>query len=189
MRAIIQQDPITPDVEDQPTTTQPVCVKPSSLNGSDPYPAFFAQRSAPLTTAQDSGDIVVTYDQVTVNLAGGFSGQSGIFTAPIRGFYYFSFSAGYSQINVKIVKNLKEIITSALVNQDFCQLNYSCSFPAHAEATILLEVGDQVWIQLSDSASYLHATDVQTMNNTLSFTGFLLYSLNKVIYRLFISSI
>ena len=128
-----------------------------------------------MTTAKDSGNIDVTYDQVSVNLAGGFSGQSGIFTAPIRGFYYFSFSSGYRNTNAKIVKNLNEIITSALIIESICKVNDSCSFPAHAEATILLEAGDQVSVQLNYAENVM-----QVMNNNLSFTGFLLYSLNTV---------
>ena len=149
--------------------------------GSDPYPAFFAQRSAPLTTSQDSGDVTIAYDQVSVNLAGGFNGQSGIFTAPIQGFYYFSFLASYSQISAHIVKNQNEKIASALAMQNVCQVtDISCSFPAEAEAAVLLQVGDQVSVQLHNSAGFLHASDVQQEENTLSFTGFLLSSLNQV---------
>ena len=163
----------------------PGCVRSSSLVGSSPYPAFFAQRSTPLTTSQDSGDVTITYDQVTINLAGGFDGSSGIFTAPIQGFYHFSFSASYCRISAHIVKNQMEKISLALVLNttvsNTTTLNPLCSYPAHAQATLLLQVGDQVSVQLHNSESFLHASDVQPIKNTLSFTGFLLYSTNKVI--------
>ena len=168
----------------QPTTSpmKPTCVPPSSLFGIDPYPAFFAQRTASLTNFQDTGEIVViTYDEMLVNEAGGFDIKTGIFTVPIRGIYYFYFWSSYCAINAIIVKNKIERISLALIMHNLTTTkNTECAFPAHAQATLLLEVGDQVSVQLNNSGRFLHITDNSPIGDSLSFTGFLLHSFNKV---------
>ena len=156
---------------------QPICIPPSSLVGSQPFPAFYAQRSSPLTF---SGKLVVSYDQVTTNLADGFNGKTGIFSAPVRGLYYFFFSASYCQINAYIVKNGKSKISSALVMHSITKSNTNCSFPTHAQATLQLDVGDQISVKVQDSSSFLRTSNVHRMNQTMTFTGFLLSSLDKV---------
>ena len=61
----------------------------------------------------------------------------------------------------------------------FVRKSIDCSLPTHAQATLLLEVGDQIAVQLYDTSDYYYNQNVK-MKQTMTFTGFLLSSLNKV---------
>ena len=113
------------------------------------------------------------YDEVLVNIGKGLNAQSGIFTAPIRGYYYFHASS-VSQPGKKaeLLHNKKAVI-SKIVPKDKHSVTW---FPNELQATLLLHIGDTVSVNFQGTKG--------SQNDGITFTGFLLRRENpSILYR------
>uniref|UniRef100_A0A671Y0T9 Complement C1q-like protein 2 n=1 Tax=Sparus aurata TaxID=8175 RepID=A0A671Y0T9_SPAAU len=113
-------------------------------------------------------DITLVYKNVFSN-TGSYNPATGIFTAPVRGVYYFSFS-GFSlstrSMDLVLMKNRKPMIY-ATNHPD--GRHYE---PATNGMTLQLDVGDQVYVRLrQDTWIYDNG------NNHSTFIGYLLFPL------------
>ncbi|XP_034559728.1 complement C1q tumor necrosis factor-related protein 6-like [Notolabrus celidotus] len=113
-------------------------------------------------------EITLLYKKIFSN-SGSYNPSTGIFTAPVRGVYYFSFS-GHNQstrpMGVKLMKNGVQMTTA-----------YNHPGPAHAVTAtngmiLQLEVGDQVYMRL-----FANTWIFDNIHSLSTFIGHLLYSL------------
>ncbi|KAL2096947.1 hypothetical protein ACEWY4_006154 [Coilia grayii] len=117
-----------------------------------------------------STEMTIIHQKVLTNVGQAYDSKTGVFTAPVRGVYFFTFTT-YSwvkeaNIGVKLMKNSEEVL---LVwewqdkgdNEDF------------ASNSVLLElkVGDRVYMRLP--SGYRVAASI--WSNIHTFSGFLLY--------------
>uniref|UniRef100_UPI00398F855D complement C1q tumor necrosis factor-related protein 3-like n=1 Tax=Pristiophorus japonicus TaxID=55135 RepID=UPI00398F855D len=104
----------------------------------------------------------IIYDEVRVNQGQGYSTETGKFTCPMSGLYFFSYSSLPGRgvhTNVMLMKNDQEVscIHSALP-VDSSQLS-------ERNVILNLQKKDQVWVQL-------HNGDLRSNAGSLSFQGF-----------------
>ncbi|XP_026099376.1 cerebellin-4-like [Carassius auratus] len=115
-------------------------------------------------------EITLTYRNVFTNIGNAYNPFTGIFTAPLKGAYMFSFSIfGYTTSSTtstaSIVKNGEKLVV-AHGHQDQYDVNSSKG------VVLILEVGDVVYVRLwSGTRIY----DNQHKHNT--FSGYLLFPL------------
>ncbi|KAL3055092.1 hypothetical protein OYC64_017908 [Pagothenia borchgrevinki] len=113
--------------------------------------------------------ITVTYKNVFTNIGSAYQPGTGIFTAPVKGVYYFSFSANHRSTKISglyLMKNGKQMIS---------MYNDSAGNSLETAAngmTLQLEVGDQVYMRL-----WANSWIYDNPNNYCTFIGFLLFSL------------
>ncbi|XP_017581274.1 complement C1q-like protein 3 [Pygocentrus nattereri] len=105
--------------------------------------------------------------QIT-NIGNAYNPLTGVFTAPLRGIYYFRFnvvgSSKSSRLAVSLMKNEERIF-------DVSKLPQGSNQYAVGGATLLLQPGDHVYVNLrSDS----QITDDN--NNHCAFSGFVLFA-------------
>ena len=77
--------------------------------------AFSAARTKALKGHKQK-QFAVDYDHVFLNSGGQFSSETGVFTAPIRGVYEFTFSGGalpHKKLSLQLMKNHFEVQTLA----------------------------------------------------------------------------
>ncbi|RXN15855.1 complement C1q 2 isoform X2 [Labeo rohita] len=114
-------------------------------------------------------DITVTYKNVYTNVGNAYNPITGIFTAPLKGAYWFSFSI-YSITNsypssASIMKNEQRVVTGYSY-QSHGALNSSKG------VVLILEVGDVVYVSLWSGRRIYDET-----NNLNTFSGYLLFPL------------
>ncbi|KAI4881185.1 hypothetical protein NFI96_026235 [Prochilodus magdalenae] len=114
-----------------------------------------------------SSDTTLIFRQQIMNVGNAFSPVTGVFTAPVRGVYYFRFSVlGASTsywTGVNLVKNHERILVA--VESPTGNHQY-----ATGGATLLLEKGDVVYVVLRATCQICDSND-----NHSSFSGFLVY--------------
>ena len=118
---------------------------------------FFVTRESPYNAAGS----VIKYDSIYINYGLGVNIGTGVFTAPARGVYFFSFAAQAATANTRIFlrKNTENLLRSeGAANRNMMSLSM----------TLDLNVGDKVDVFL-ESGSLVD----DTAHNTF-FSGFLI---------------
>ncbi|XP_035026714.1 complement C1q-like protein 2 [Hippoglossus stenolepis] len=113
-------------------------------------------------------EITLTYKNVHSN-TGSYNPSTGIFIAPVRGIYYFSFSGHNRSIKpmgLRLMKNGVQIVT--VFNHPFGNRWET----AANGMTIHLNVGDQVYMRLRENTWIF-----DNINNHSTFIGHLLFAL------------
>ncbi|XP_026064755.1 uncharacterized protein LOC113047605 [Carassius auratus] len=115
-------------------------------------------------------EITLTYRNVFTNIGNAYNPFTGIFTAPLKGAYMFSFSifghtTSSTPSTVSIVKNGERVVV-AHAHQNQGAVNSSKG------VVLILEVGDVVYVRLWSGRRIF---DEQDKHNT--FSGYLLYPL------------
>ncbi|XP_035392232.1 cerebellin-2-like isoform X2 [Electrophorus electricus] len=119
-------------------------------------------------------DTTLVFENVLTNIGNAYDSQTGIFTAPKRGVYYFSYvtlcpKSMRQGTSVSLLKNGVPVV-SASAQFDIPKLEIDQS--SGNSASLLLEKGDLVYLQLSsDRIIY---TDVHKRD---SFSGHLLFTM------------
>ncbi|XP_048011782.1 complement C1q tumor necrosis factor-related protein 6-like [Megalobrama amblycephala] len=155
------------------TSTLQANMDQESLRRKDEYNIAFA---AALGNVQDIGpfntEVTLVYNKVYVNAGLHYNPGTGIFTAPVKGVYFFSFS-GHNKTSkpmaLRIAKNGKSmsvIYNHALIDAGFRFETLSNSI------NLMLEKGDQVCMRLWANTWVFDNDDSLTL-----FTGHLLFPL------------
>uniref|UniRef100_W5NN48 C1q domain-containing protein n=1 Tax=Lepisosteus oculatus TaxID=7918 RepID=W5NN48_LEPOC len=109
----------------------------------------------------------IVYPKVLTNMGGAYNSATGIFTAFVKGTYYFSFTvflANAANLYVNLMKNSQHVVS--MWDTQSTDLNDSGTNSAVLE----LEVGDQVYVRLNENRQLY---EDNTCYN--SFSGFLLF--------------
>ncbi|XP_038575339.1 complement C1q-like protein 2, partial [Micropterus salmoides] len=115
-----------------------------------------------------NAEIILAFKNIYSN-TGAYNPTTGIFTAPVKGFYYFSFTGhGLStkQIGLQLMKNGKQMVIA---------FNHAAGNRYETVSngmTLQLEVGDQVYISLRTNTWTFDNNDSPT-----TFNGHLLFRL------------
>uniref|UniRef100_A0A3B3YJK7 C1q domain-containing protein n=1 Tax=Poecilia mexicana TaxID=48701 RepID=A0A3B3YJK7_9TELE len=130
--------------------------------------AFGASISAGGNLGPFNTEITLVYKRVYMN-TGSFNPATGIFTAPVRGVYYFSFSGhniSSKSMGLRLMRNGEQMVTvynHAAGNRHETATN---------GMTLQLEVGDQVYMRLRENTWIF-----DNSNDHSTFIGHLLFSL------------
>ncbi|KAL7846358.1 hypothetical protein SRHO_G00213380 [Serrasalmus rhombeus] len=138
-------------------------------NANRPKVAFSFASGLNGNLGPHSTDAILVFSKEITNIGNAFSPITGVFSAPLRGVYYFRFnlvgSSKSHMLAVCLYKNHEKIF-------DVSKYPQGTNEYAVGGATLLLEKGDQVYVKLrSDS----QITDDN--NNHCSFSGFLLFAM------------
>ncbi|XP_033964988.1 complement C1q-like protein 2 [Pseudochaenichthys georgianus] len=110
----------------------------------------------------------LVYRRSIANLGGAYSSNTGVFTAPVRGAYYFRFTAMNNKhgenMAVNLYRNSQRIIHNSKQND-------GNTFLSNA-AVLRLNQGDEVYMRLHEDCGLFENDD--TYN---TFSGFLLFSI------------
>ncbi|XP_036451276.1 complement C1q-like protein 3 [Colossoma macropomum] len=115
-----------------------------------------------------STDTILVFSKKITNVGNAYSKITGVFTAPLRGVYYFRFNVlGYSssyRLAVCLYKNEEKILDVT----EFPKGQYEY---AVGGATLLLQEGDQVYVKLRSNSQI-----IDNIDNHCTFSGFLLFA-------------
>ena len=107
----------------------------------------------------------IPYEIVNMNIGAAWDSDTYVFTAPVGGIYHFDYAHEGG-------------VVFLMINGGYYQEVYIDSPSLHtgsSGATIQLQAGDQVWIELySDNVAYIHC---QIYGYECSFSGFLVYEI------------
>uniref|UniRef100_W5KI94 C1q domain-containing protein n=1 Tax=Astyanax mexicanus TaxID=7994 RepID=W5KI94_ASTMX len=130
---------------------------------TEPKVAF----SAALTDSGTVGPFSVQTQKVITNVGKAYNSNTGVFTAPVKGIYYFRFTAlGFIHSNamsVNLHKNQQTLMHIGSYNTHGYHEFISSGL------TLELEVGDEIYTSLSATYKLF-----DNSNNSTTFTGFLL---------------
>uniref|UniRef100_A0A3P9Q9T8 Complement C1q-like protein 2 n=1 Tax=Poecilia reticulata TaxID=8081 RepID=A0A3P9Q9T8_POERE len=109
----------------------------------------------------------LVYTRVMTNLGNAYNQHTGIFVAPVRGMYYFTFfyhAGGEHPVGLDLMKNNQVVVHSA----DHMTLNDGADNGGNA-AFMELQQGDQVYVQMQPN------THIWGNSYSTTFSGFLLH--------------
>uniref|UniRef100_A0A8D0AGH4 Complement C1q-like protein 4 n=1 Tax=Sander lucioperca TaxID=283035 RepID=A0A8D0AGH4_SANLU len=115
-----------------------------------------------------ASDTTLIYKHVTTNIGNAYNSNTGVFTAPVRGAYYFEWTFGAFGDNIHgsggwLVKNSEYVFMAFEQQKD----NFMTTSKG---ATLLLAVGDVVFVRLmANNLAYADGSHHNT------FSGFLLF--------------
>ena len=136
--------------------------------GSTAMVAFSVHRGHSLTATTRPERI--TYDAAFVNHGRAFNVESGIFTCPIPGLYYFSFTfktAPREYMGVRIKQNGRDTNSLYYSSTDGEQTSVSQSI------ILDLDQGDRVWLELYLNSNRAKISGTSSKINT--FNGYLIH--------------
>uniref|UniRef100_A0A8P4K1S6 C1q domain-containing protein n=1 Tax=Dicentrarchus labrax TaxID=13489 RepID=A0A8P4K1S6_DICLA len=114
-------------------------------------------------------DITLKFSKVFINFGQAYNPTTGIFTAPVRGVYYFRFNGWDARLSnvlrIKLYHNDKRITESYDVNDQHGYVSLSNAF------VLQLEKGDVIYMVLK-----LNTSIWDDSNNRTTFSGFLLFA-------------
>ena len=147
---------------------------PIGRNTQAGNPVFYAQRESPY----DKTGSIIPYDFVLMNIGNGLNPDTGVFTAPVKGIYFFYFSAlkksGEKHMTIQFLQN-DQIVTSKVVSAgDRARAAFSGS-NLEVQMTLELEIGDTVAMYMySGAIADGKLTDNELVGRSTTFSGFLL---------------
>ncbi|XP_028822919.1 complement C1q tumor necrosis factor-related protein 3-like isoform X1 [Denticeps clupeoides] len=113
----------------------------------------------------------IVYKNVTVNVGNAYNSETGFFTAPVKGAYFFTFTAADMldgrYMKIALYKNKEQVLQLGKLGSDGA-LHY-----LNGGTTVLLEKGDTVNLRLPAD----HHRLFDDVNNHNSFSGFLLFTM------------
>ncbi|XP_027893842.1 caprin-2-like isoform X4 [Xiphophorus couchianus] len=112
-------------------------------------------------------DTTLIYRKLIINVGNAYNQHTGIFVAPVRGIYYFSFFyhfVGRHQVVLRLMKNNESLLESS----GHMTMNDGADNGGNA-AFLELQQGDQVYVQLEANC------EVWGDSYTTTFSGFLLH--------------
>lgn len=115
-------------------------------------------------------DITLKFSRVLSNIGQAYNTQTGVFTAPVRGAYYFRFTGFISQRNKWLGVNLFHNDKRVCWNSDY---NSDAGYTILSNGFVLeLEKGDIVYLVLPAN----HVV-FDNIHNSTVFSGFLIFPL------------
>ncbi|XP_017327552.1 adiponectin [Ictalurus punctatus] len=142
-----------------------------------PKVAFWATLSSRADPYRDIGPFkdrqTLVYKSALTNIGNAYDTNTGIFTAPVRGVYYFNvvlFNANPPSTGVEIMKN--GVLLAAVTDNT---PGHDSEDTASNSVTLLLEKGDQIYNELLVNRKVY--TDSAGRN---SFSGHLLYAMTNI---------
>lgn len=139
-------------------------------NAEQPKVAFSADLGIRGNLGPQTTEITLTFNNVLTNIGNNYNSITGLFTAPVKGVYYFRFTICGLQINqstgASLYKNGQKIVS---VGQ---WLFHNQHRYASNGAVLQLEVGDVVCMKLLPGYTIYDSPD-----NLSTFSGFLIYPL------------
>ncbi|KAL6464269.1 hypothetical protein MHYP_G00265860 [Metynnis hypsauchen] len=180
LSAVWTQDPLVPTIDiiselmELKVAVAQLKEEVKKLQEGQPKIAFTATLEVPGKRGQigpHSKDITLVFKHVKTNVGEGFNSTTGVFTAPLRGVYFFAFNcfAGASRpMSSALFKNNVNIVS--IWDQPSSGDNEDNGFNA---ATLLLDPGDRVYIKLWRN------TQIANTDGYSTFSGFLLYPLKQ----------
>lgn len=139
-------------------------------------PAFYAYRQTPYLKQ----GTIIPYDGTVLNTWNAFNATTGVYKAPLKGVYFFNFSAlkqfGMPFLTVRMFHN-KNVVTAKHVRQHNSGTTGPGDnwLPLDVQATLVLQAGDTVHIFLQNGGIY--DSEKEEFYRTTSFTGFLIQPL------------
>ncbi|KAI4895417.1 hypothetical protein NFI96_013583 [Prochilodus magdalenae] len=119
------------------------------------------------TVGGHSTEVTLVFRKVFLNTGNAYNTSTGIFTAPVKGVYYFGFSAfanGQNGMGVHLRKNGQQVVATYDYNTNHKDVNGA------NRAILQLEKGDQVYIGLWSGLNIF-----DSYNSVSTFSGFLLF--------------
>jgi hypothetical protein len=111
----------------------------------------------------------IPFDLAVVNEGNAMDLRSGKFTAPRPGIYFFSF-AGTVYLKSSSFHSYLYLNGNSIGSSNVYEYNVNKYSQMSFQWTLNLKKGDQVWVQISGSDSFLH----DNSNHYTHFTGFML---------------
>ncbi|XP_006823159.1 complement C1q-like protein 4 [Saccoglossus kowalevskii] len=157
----------------------PCCMKGDAGPPGQPAPVTKVAFSAGRTTHMYSNPTqqIVVFDHVITNLGNGYDENTGIFTCPVSGTYFFTFNGlkNYGKnLHLKLMKNRVEIV-SAHSGQGLGSLGPSELQHTGNDVIIHCDEGDGVWIWLSYSDSNPYQLFSHPTHKYTSFSGYIIF--------------
>ncbi|KAG7467428.1 hypothetical protein MATL_G00153610 [Megalops atlanticus] len=132
-----------------------------------PKVAFSAAIGGDGTTGPFNTEITLVYKRVFTNIGNAYNPTTGIFTAPVKGVYYFSmncYAHSSKDRGSSLTKNGERIVSA------YATHSQSTWDTGSNRAALQLEVGDQVYVVMwADTHIHDHP------NGHSTFSGFLLF--------------
>ncbi|CAB1345456.1 unnamed protein product, partial [Coregonus sp. 'balchen'] len=133
-----------------------------------PQVAFSATLGISGTIGPVSNEITLVFRRVLSNIGNAYNPTTGIFTAPVRGLYHFTFTAfdwGWSTTGASLCHNGQRMVSV------YDEKEGGSSESSSNSATFLLQVGEQVYVALWSDGRRISDNG----NHYSSFNGFLLF--------------
>ncbi|XP_063072499.1 complement C1q-like protein 4 [Engraulis encrasicolus] len=131
--------------------------------------AFGASLGSKGGTGPHNAGVTLVYTNVFANAGEAYNPKTGIFTAPLKGVYYFSFSGHHLSSRSMGLQLMKNGVQTVTVYNHAAGNRYET---ATNGMNLLLEKGDQVYMRLRE-----HTWIMDNINDHSTFVGHLLFPL------------